>query len=110
MFKKLQKLICENQMNKLVFSSKPFPNTLILEFEFLCFQGEKNAAFTLNPEQKRWLKNGFPFEFDSWFLTVAAVEVCVGAGSAVLWSQVDLWVEVLRHGGVALLTGGLLRV
>ncbi len=44
------------------------------------------------------------------FLTVAAVEVCVGAGSAVLWSQVDLGVKVLRHGGVALLTGGLLRV
>lgn len=44
------------------------------------------------------------------FLTVAAVEVSVGAGSAVLWSQVDLGVEVLRDGGVPLLTGGLLRV
>lgn len=44
------------------------------------------------------------------FLTVAAVEVCVGAGSAVLWSHVDLGVKVLRHGGVTLLTGGLLGV
>lgn len=43
-------------------------------------------------------------------LTVAAVEVCVGAGSAVLWPQVDLGIEVLRHGGVSLLTGGLLRI
>lgn len=43
-------------------------------------------------------------------LTIAAVEVCVGAGSAVLWSQVNLRVKVVRHGGISLLTGGLLRV
>lgn len=44
------------------------------------------------------------------FLTVAALEVCVGAGSAVLWSQVNLWVKVFRHGGVALLARGFLGV
>lgn len=44
------------------------------------------------------------------FLTIAAVEVGVGAGGAVLWSHVDLGVEALGHGGVALLTGRLLRV
>lgn len=38
------------------------------------------------------------------------MEVCVRARSAVLWSQVDLRIEVLRHGGIALLTGGLLGV
>lgn len=43
-------------------------------------------------------------------LTIATVEVWVGAGSAVLWSQVDLGVKVLRHGGIALLAGSLLGV
>lgn len=38
------------------------------------------------------------------------MQVRVGAGSAVLWSHVDLGVEALRHGGVSLLTGGLLGV
>lgn len=42
--------------------------------------------------------------------TVAAVQVCVGAGRAVLRSQVHLGVEDLRHGGVALLAGRLLGV
>ena len=45
-----------------------------------------------------------------YILTIAAVEVCVGAGSAILRSHVDLGVKVLRHGGVALLTGGFLGV
>lgn len=43
-------------------------------------------------------------------LTKAAVQLRVRAGGAVLGSQVDLGVEVLGHGGVALLTGGFLRV
>lgn len=43
-------------------------------------------------------------------LTIAAVEVCVRAGRAVLRSHVNLRVKVFRHGGVALLTGGFLGV
>lgn len=44
------------------------------------------------------------------FLTVAAVEVGVRAGRAVLRSHVNLWVKVFRHGGVALLARGFLGV
>lgn len=43
------------------------------------------------------------------FLTTAAVEV-IRAGRAVLRSQVNLWVKVFRHGGVALLARGFLGV
>lgn len=43
-------------------------------------------------------------------LTEAAVKVTEGARSTVLWSQVDLRVEGLRHGGVACFAGGLFRV
>lgn len=43
-------------------------------------------------------------------LTKAALEVAEGARSAFLWSQVDLRVEGLRHGGVALLAGSFFRV
>lgn len=44
------------------------------------------------------------------FRTVAAVEVHVGAGRAVLLSHVNLGVKVLRYSGVALLARGLLGV
>lgn len=44
------------------------------------------------------------------FLTVAAVEVCVRAGRAVLGSHVNVWVKVFRHCGVALLARGFLGV
>lgn len=43
-------------------------------------------------------------------LTKAALKVAEWARSAFLWSQVDLRVEGLRHGGVALLAGSFFRV
>lgn len=44
------------------------------------------------------------------FQTVAAVEVRVGAGRAVLRSHVNLGIKVLRYSGVAFLARGLLGV
>lgn len=43
-------------------------------------------------------------------LTIAALEVHIRAGCALLWSNMNLWVNVFRHGGVALLARGFLGV